>query len=721
MANPQTRERWPAFPLDYRPPINHTKPVAELRIDSPLQYVKGVGPRKAEVLARHNLYTVRDLLFCFPRQYLDRTNVVPIGKVQVDQSVTIIGTVKAHGILHGRRKRYEMILEDDSGGISLLWFAGLRYWERLFKKGQVYAATGTISYFMGLQMIHPDLERLEDDTSEMVHAGRIIPVYPQTAELTKAGLASKSLRRITSYVFDHLGESIPDPLPTTVRRQSQLVDLHHAIRKIHYPDDRDQLESCRRRLAFDELLGFLYLVFHRKALKEKAVKKHSYHPPGAMLRRFKEELPFALTTGQKKVIREIFADLQSVHPMARLLQGDVGCGKTVVAIASALYVAENHMQTAFMAPTEILAEQHHRTWGPRLEKIGVECALLTSSLKPAVKKKVARACAQGDIRILFGTHALIYDYVTFANLGLVIIDEQHRFGVEQRSKLHAKGDNPDLLIMTATPIPRSLALTMYGDLDISTIDTLPPGRKVTRTVWRAHNARDKVHQFVIDEVNKGGQTYIIYPLVEKSEQMELENVEDAYRELSSSVFRNLRLGMVHGRIKPTERDETLRRFHEGALDVLLATTVIEVGIDNPKATLMVIEHAERFGLAQLHQLRGRIGRSDQQATLVALAHPPLSDMALRRLQYFSSTTNGFAIAEADLELRGPGEMFGLRQSGLPEFKAARLSADRDLIEAARNLLTRLFATEAELDGDHRHLFSFLKQAESARTAKLGGG
>jgi len=701
--------------------MNHNKPVAEIRIDSPLQFVKGVGPRKAEVLARHNLVTVRDLLFYFPRQYLDRTNVVPIGKLQVHQSVTIIGTVRAHGILRGRRRRYEVILEDDSGAISLLWFGGIRYWERMFKKGQVFAATGTVSYFMGLQMIHPDLERLEDDTSDMVHAGRIIPVYPQTSELIGAGLGSKSLRRITSFIFDHLSEKIPDPLPTEVLKRSHLVDLHHAIQKIHYPDDRDQLESCRRRLAFDELLGFLYLVYRRRSQKEKAVKKHRYEPPGTMLTQFKEYLPFTLTSGQKKAVREIFADLQSVHPMARLLQGDVGCGKTVVAVASALYVAENGLQTAFMAPTEILAEQHFHTWGPLLEKLGVASALLTSSLTPAAKKKIAAACASGETPILFGTHALVYDYVTFAELGLVIIDEQHRFGVEQRSKLHAKGDNPDLLIMTATPIPRSLALTMYGDLDISTIDTLPPGRKVTRTVWRTQDARDKVHQFVIDEVRKGGQGYIIYPLVEKSDQMDLENVEDAYKELSTGVFRNLRLGMVHGRIKPVERDETLRRFHEGELDVLLATTVIEVGIDNPRATLMVIEHAERFGLAQLHQLRGRIGRSDKQATLVALAHPPLSDMAQRRLQYFSSTNDGFAIAEADLELRGPGEMFGLRQSGLPELKAARLSADRDLIEAARKLLAELFEPAAELNRDQRGLLSFLKQSESARTTRMRGG
>ncbi len=686
-----------------------------------MQYVKGVGPRKAEAFGRHGLNTVRDLLFYFPRQYLDRTSVVPINKLQVDQPATIIGTVRAHGVLHGRRRRYEVILEDDTGAISLLWFAGLRYWERTFKKGQLFAATGMVSYFRGYQIVHPDLERLEDDSSQMVHAGRIIPVYPQTAELNKAGLSSKSIRRITSFILANLTEQLDDLLPAEVREQSRLIDLHTAIAKIHFPDNREQLEACRRRVAFDELLGFLYLAFRRRARKDQTVKKHKYQPPGDKLRTFKESLPFELTSGQKKVTREIFDDLRSAHPMTRMLQGDVGCGKTVVAVAAAAYVAENKLQAAFMAPTEILAEQHFRTWEPFLNDLGITCELLTSSLKPGEKKRVAEACAGQTVDILFGTHALIYDYVSFKKLGLVIIDEQHRFGVEQRSRLHAKGDNPDLLVMTATPIPRTLALTLYGDLDISTIEGLPPGRKPVRTVWRPHEARDKVHQFVIDEVKKGGQAYIIYPLVEKSELIELESVDDAYAELTQGVFRDLKVGMVHGRIRPSERDEILGHFRDGRIQILMATTVVEVGIDNPNATLMVIEHAERFGLAQLHQLRGRIGRSDKQSTLVALAHPPLSDMARRRLEYFCSTTDGFAIAEADLELRGPGEMFGVKQSGLPELKVARLSSDRDLIEAARNLLTLLHKDNSKPDQVHRRLLKQLQLQADSRSVALGGG
>ena len=350
----------------------------------------------------------------------------------------------------------------------------------------------------------------------------------------------------------------------------------------------------------------------------------------------------------------------------------------------------------------------------------MRAGLLTSSLKAAHKKQTAELCQAGEIDILFGTHALIYDYVSFANLGLVIIDEQHRFGVEQRGKLYAKGDNPDLLVMTATPIPRTLALTLYGDLDISTIDELPAGRQPIRTVWRTQDVRDKVYQFVRDDVARGGQTYIVYPLIEKSEQVELENVEDAYKELSAGALRECRLGMVHGRVKAKERDEILAGFFRGEIDVLLATTVIEVGLDNPNATIMLIEHAERFGLAQLHQLRGRIGRGEKQATLVAIAHPPISELGRQRLEYFASTTDGFKIAEADLELRGPGEMFGLRQSGLPEFRTARISSDRDLIEASRNLLQKLFEQYNHLDTFHQNLYKYLEASAISNGAYQGG-
>jgi ATP-dependent DNA helicase RecG len=696
--------------------------VAQLQLDTPLMYVKGVGPARAEVLKRHGLNEVRNLLYYFPRAYLDRTNIVPIGELKIEQTVTIVGKVKAHGLIYGRRRKmYEVILEDDTGAITLRWFHALRYWERLFKKGQRYAATGTVNYYNGYEMVHPEMERLEEDSDKMIHAGRIIPVYPQTAELNKVGLNSRGIRRLTTFIFENLAELIEDPLPVNEISTLNLPSLHDALKGIHYPEERSDIEISRRRLAYDELLDFMFLVFQSRNLKEKEVKKHCYRPPGQKLTDFKNRLPFQLTDSQKKVVREIFADLQSPHPMARLLQGDVGCGKTVVAVLAALYAAENKLQCAFMAPTEILAEQHYRVWRQPLEEVGVASGLLTSSLKPKEKKEIARRCAEGDIRILFGTHALIYDYVSFAELGLVIIDEQHRFGVRQRGKLHAKGDNPDLLVLTATPIPRTLALTLYGDLDISTIDTLPPGRKKTRTVWRTQDVREKVYQFVKEEIEKGGQVYIVYPVIEKTEQSELQSVEEAYQELSKGAFKDYRVGMVHGRMKAAERDETLERFRKGELDILVCTTVVEVGLDNPNATVMIIEHAERFGLAQLHQLRGRIGRSEKPATLVALAHPPLSDIARKRLEMFAATGDGFKIAEADLQLRGPGEMFGVRQSGLPEFRSANLVADRDLIEAARGLLERLFSNRGQLEGAYARLYHYLNESAAKRMVHLGGG
>lgn len=693
--------------------------MADLKLKSPLQYVKGVGPSKAESLAKYGLETVEDMLYYFPRHYLDRTTVKPIAQLTVNETATIIGTVKAHGILHGRRRRYEVILEDETGGVSLLWFHGLRFWERMFKKGQIYACTGPVTFFQGHQMIHPELERLEDESDKMIHAGRIIPVYPQTAELTKAGLNSKSIRKITSFIAEHMTETIPDYLPPDELKKQNLLDLNHAITKIHYPDNRDQVENCRRRLAFNELLSFQFLVMRNKHRKEKITKSHAY-PKNSLIDKFKKNLPFQLTEGQREVVDEILTDLKSEQPMFRMLQGDVGCGKTVVAVMASLPVAENGLQTAFMAPTEILAEQHFRNWEKPLADLGITTALLTSSLRAPQKKKIAEACANGEIDLLFGTHALIYDYVSFKKLGLVIIDEQHRFGVEQRGKLYAKGDNPDLLVMTATPIPRTLALTLYGDLDISTITTLPKGRKPVRTVWRNKDVRDKVYQYIVEETEKKNQVYIVYPLIEKSEAMNLEDVESAYENLSQTVFRKKKVGMVHGRVKAKERDELLEQFFSGELDILMATTVIEVGLDNPNATIMIIEHAERFGLAQLHQLRGRIGRGDKQSTLVAVAHPPLTEIGKERLNYFVSTTDGFKIAEADLTLRGPGEMFGLRQSGMPDFKTVRISSDKDLLESSRKLLEKLFTRADKLDPAYQKLYKYLSMKSESKFTDLSG-
>ena len=696
--------------------------MSDIRLDSTLQYVKGVGPRRAEVFAQQGLLTVRDLLFFFPRKYLDRTSVLPIGDLRIDQAATIIGIVKAHGQLPGRKgRRYEVIIGDQSGDITLVFFSGTQFWRSYFKKGMVLAATGQVKYYHGKQIVHPDLERLETDSDKMIHAGRIIPVYPQTSELTSVGLSSKSVRSLTTNIFESLTESIADYMPDSIRNEYGFPPIHQAVKHLHYPETRDDIEQSRQRLAFDELLSFQYLISKRKEEKTKVNKSHKYNLPGKSTEKFKSQLSFELTSGQIKSISDIFKDLKSPHPMSRLLQGDVGCGKTVVAIAASVYAAENKLQTALMAPTEILAEQHYRNWRDVLKVLGIESALLTSATKGKEKSAIIEKCASGKISLLIGTHALLYESINFSKLGLVIIDEQHRFGVEQRGKLYAKGDNPDLLVMTATPIPRTLALTLYGDLEISTIDTMPPGRKPIKTVWRESAARDKVYEFVNSEVKKGGQVYIIYPLIEKSDKVELRSVEESFKELATTVFKNNKTAMIHGRIKSQKKDEILRNFRDKQVDILFATTVIEVGIDNPNATIMLIEHAERFGLAQLHQLRGRVGRGEKVSLVVAIAYHPISDIAQKRLEYFASTTDGFKIAEADLELRGPGEFFGTRQSGLPEFKIANIARDQKLIETSRHLLSRLQSQDSQIEQDYVKIGNYLEQFAVDKMTNATGG
>lgn len=693
----------------------------ELTLNSPLQYLKGVGPRKGAALADYGLHTVHDLLGYLPRRYLDRRSIPKISQLRIGETATIIGTVRAHGLLYGRKKRYEVILSDDSEHhITLVWFAGLKFFAKAFKKGQLLAATGTVAFYGGYQIVHPELERLDDVSDRLIHAGRIVPVYPQTAELTSVGLTSRGIRTLTTAILDQLAEPIPDYLPPELLGDVQLPSSEWATRQIHYPDSEDSAERARRRLAFDELLLLQFQVLGNKRYKQQATRKHHYRPPGEMLRQFRAGLPFQFTEGQKKAIKEIFTDLTQPHPMARLLQGDVGCGKTVVAISAALYAVENKFQAALMAPTEILVDQHYRNWEPPLSKLGVRVALLSSVVPPAKRKQIGAACASGEIDLVFGTHALIYEYVQFARLGMVIIDEQHRFGVEQRAQLHAKGENPDLLVMTATPIPRTLALTLYGDLDITTIPDLPPGRLPIRTAWRLAETRDKVWEYLRQEFVKGAQAYLVYPVIEKSENSELTDLTAAFEELTSGPLAGCRVGMVHGRMKPKEREAVLAKFRDKQIDLLMATTVIEVGLDNPGATIMVIEHAERFGLAQLHQLRGRVGRGARQSMVVGIAHEPISEIAGKRLEYFAAHSDGFTIAEADLELRGPGEILGVRQSGLPELRLARLGADNDLLEMARSLAARVIEPNPG-DNGLRRLYKYLDTATRSRETVTAGG
>jgi ATP-dependent DNA helicase RecG len=685
-----------------------------MKLDSNVQYLKGVGPRRATALESVGIRSVYDLLNYLPRRYLDRSMIVPIGSLKANMEATIIGKVLGKGILKGRRQRLEVILGDDSGHIALIWFSGQKYLEKMFNKGDVFSVTGPVSYFQQSQIVHPEVERIEDEAMTLLHTGRIIPVYPSTAELKKAGITGRSFRQIINLALESTKDQIKDFLPEDYISDFQLMPLGQAMFSVHYPAEMEEAEMARRRLAFDEFVELQYLILCSREEVNQIRKKHCYRKPGEILRDFLQNLPFRLTHDQKETVEKINVDLQTKRPMHRLVQGDVGCGKTVVALAAAVFAAENKLQTAFMAPTELLAEQHCRVWSEALDKIGVRSGLITGSILKKDRRKIEKSVRDGDIDIIFGTHAVISEPLIFSQLGLVIIDEQHRFGVRQRGQLIAKGARPDILVMSATPIPRTLALTLYGDLDISSIKSMPPGRQPSKTVWRTASSRPEIYEYLKEKLEKENQIFIIYPLVEKSEKLDLQAAEDEYKRLKKEVFHNYKTGLVHGRLKKDKREKAIMAFRNKDMDVLVATTVIEVGIDIPSASIMVIEHAERFGLSQLHQLRGRVGRGSMRGMTIAIATPPISDLARQRLDLFQASSDGFKIAEADLKLRGPGEFFGARQHGLPELKVASLTDDIELLPLARKLVTKLLSGDKPLDTSYRQLLLYLDERVADR-------
>jgi ATP-dependent DNA helicase RecG len=688
--------------------------MAEMKLDSEVQYLKGVGPRRAAALAGVGIVTIHDLLNYLPRRYLDRTMVTPIGSLKANMDATIIGEVLGKGILKGKRSRLEVMIGDSTGYVALIWFAGYRYLEKAFNKGDILAVTGPVTYFQQLQIVHPEIERIEDETSQLIHTGRIVPVYPSTADLKGAGLTGRIMRQIIVRALAATEGKIVDFLSEKYQKEENLFSLSGAFNNIHYPENIESAKKARKRLAFNELLELQYLILGTRKHYTDIAKGHHYNPPGKTVSKFARELPFKMTPDQQEASRCIFNDMAGERPMHRLLQGDVGCGKTVVAIMASVYAAENKLQVVFMAPTEILADQHYRNWQETLLKYGLESGLLIGSMKKAEHKKIIDKIAAAQIDIVFGTHAVLSESVQFKNLGLVIIDEQHRFGVLQRGQLIGKGARPDTLVMTATPIPRTLALTLYGDLDITSIRSMPPGRQPIKTVWRTANSRPDIYKFLRTRLEEKEQIFIIYPLVEKSDKLDLQAAEEEYQRLKKEIFSDYNVGLVHGRIKKESKDKTVSDFRAGKLDILVATTVIEVGIDIPSASIMVIEHAERFGLSQLHQLRGRVGRGDKKGMAIAIATPPISDIARQRLEMFQSSNNGFEISEADLKLRGPGEFFGTRQHGLPELRVADLSIDTELLPVTRKIAAHLIASGEKLDSEDRDLLKYLSKKSDYR-------
>ena len=669
-----------------------------LRPESPIQYLKGVGPVRAAAFARLGVASVEDLLYHIPFRYLDATSVTPIARAVVGREVTLVGRVVSKGVLPTRRglRIFRAVLQDASGVIECAW-PGQAFLDRTIKPGQLLLVTGPVKHFHGRQVVPREQVILEEagEAAEAAGAaeGLIIPVYSATE-----GLSHRVIRRIIHGHLDELLGMVQDVLPDEVRRPAKVLPLHRALEVLHRPAAAlaaaaaGGWEEGRRRLALDELLDLQLVVTRARLVAKRAPKGATFTVRKDLTTALKQALPFELTRGQRRAIREITNDMVSSERMHRLLMGDVGTGKTVVALFAMLLAVENDHQAVFMAPTELLVEQHANTLTQLLAPLGMVPEVLLGRLSAGEKAAIRRRLAQGSGRIVVGTHALIEQTTAFHRLGLVVIDEQHRFGVEQRAALMEKGKAPEVLLLSATPIPRTLALTLYGDLDISVLTERPAGRLPVTTGVRTSAERQRIYEFLREQCAAGRQAYVVYPVIEESERLDLRAATTMSAELARQLA-PVRVGLVHGRMAAEERDRVMREFRDGGVGVLVATTVIEVGIDVPNATVMVIEHAERFGLAQLHQLRGRVGRGSEASQCILLTD---DRPAMPRLRRFARLTDGFRIAELDLQERGMGELAGVRQSGGIGLRFANLVTDADLVVAARRIALRMLERDPAL-------------------------
>ena len=681
----------------------------------PVHLLPGVGAVRSSALAEVGVSTVGDLLRNVPRRYIDRSAIPPIGGITSgDEEITVIGRVVRLHTFSGRGKRTVVTLNDGTGRLECVWFGDVGWLHRVFAPGDSVAVSGKPRRFRGWQMTHPEFEVVGDMGDDLTHVGRIIPVYSQKGGLGDSGLHTRGMRTLLRRTFAWLDNRITDPLPGHVIESEGLPALMDAFRQIHFPDSFEQAECARARLVFDEFFG-LELALARQRYRFAAESKGiEFTEVGERFSRVLERLPFELTEGQKRVLREIRRDMKRPSPMSRLLQGDVGSGKTLVALMCAVMAADNGYQTAIMAPTEVLAEQHALTMGRTLFEVGLDSVLITGSTPAAQRRRALEEVASGQVPVVIGTHALLGKDVDFHRLGLIVVDEQHRFGVVQRESLRQKGEvMPDMLVMTATPIPRSLAQTLFGDLDVSVLDEKPPGRQPIVTSLCPRGKEERTWHAVREAVGRGEQAYVVFPLVEESESIDMKAATSGHAELAAGPLSGLRLGLLHGRMNPAERDRTMQEFKAGRLDVLVSTTVIEVGVDVPNATVMIIEGAERFGLSQLHQLRGRIGRSEKpSACWLIPGADELTDEGRRRLEAMAASDDGFDLAEVDLEIRGPGEFFGTKQSGMPEFRLAHIVRDAAVLSRARNAAFALVAEDPELEvSEHRSLRALCRRYE----------
>jgi ATP-dependent DNA helicase RecG len=659
------------------------------RLDTPVTYLKGVGPMRAEALRRLGVLTAGDLLFHIPHRYEDASTVSPISRLETGMHGTVIGRVISKGVIPTRRglRIFQAVLKDSSGMIEVAW-PGQPFLDRTIQKGDTLLVSGNVRFFHGRQLQPREFINLGDD-EQGTEQGRVLSVYPATE-----GLSFKVIRSIIDAHLDGLLELIDEYLPADVLSRAGLPRIGEALRMVHRPASLAEAMDGRARLAFEELF-FVHILHQRaKALAREVRRGIRFDNKRDLTSRLRQALPYELTAAQVRASREIFVDMCSDRRMHRLLQGDVGSGKTIVALFGALLALENGYQAALMAPTELLAEQHAQTFRELLQPLGVEPVLVTGSLSAKERKQAAARLESSEPVLVVGTHALVQPGTSFGRLGLAIVDEQHRFGVEQRKMLGAKGEAPDVLLMSATPIPRSLALTLYGDLDLSILDERPPGRQPVVTALRAGSGRERVLAFVNKQLDEGRQAYIVYPVIAESEKTDLKAATTMFETLSAGAFAGRRVALLHGRIPAEARDEIMREFRDGKIQVLVATTVIEVGIDVPNASVMIIEHPERFGLSQLHQLRGRVGRGAAESFCILLGD--LSPETRARVELFVSTDDGFEIARADLRLRGMGDLFGERQSGVPTFRVADPLRDEELNSRARDIAEELLAADPEL-------------------------
>ena len=675
-----------------------------------------MGPARAGLLARLGLLTARDVLYHVPRRYEDASTVRKIGSLEAGMDATVVGRVVSKGVLPTRKglRIFQAVIRDGSGLIECSW-PGQPFLDRVLRKGDLLLISGVVRFFHGRQLQPREYEILAREGEEVsTGTGAVFPVYPATE-----GLSQRQVRKLIADNLEDLLRAATDEeaLDPGLRAIAGVPPLPEALRQLHQPESIAEAELGRRRLAFEELffLQLLHaLVHHQQTVERPGI---AFASSDTLVRPFYRSLPFALTGAQRRVLAEIGTDMRSPRRMNRLLQGDVGAGKTVIALFAMLRAIENGFQAALMAPTEILAEQHVRTIRDLLGDLAVRVELLTGRQGAVERRRALGGIASGESNLVVGTHALIQEGVEFHRLGLAVVDEQHRFGVRQRLALADRGLGPDVLLMSATPIPRSLALTLYGDLDLSVLDERPPGRHPVRTGLRAPGSRAHVLGFIRDQVEQGRQAYLVYPLVEESTAVDLKSATEEYRRFREEIFPDLRLGLIHGQMHSDEKDQVMRAFAAGEIDVLVSTTVIEVGIDVPNATLMVIEHAERFGLSQLHQLRGRVGRGAAQSYCVLLVSSP---EAADRLRLFASTEDGFRIAEADLRLRGQGDLFGERQSGLPAFRFADLERDVGLLTIARGSARELVESDPKLTS-HPRLRDALEQRYGERVRLFQAG